>query len=200
MKAILTTPQSTTKEPMLLSLQLLRPRSVSAYLLSRMGNLKARWFTEMTRFFACFRLLASALPAGQSATYLQHVWTAHPPRMTGVWCRASSCRPRAIRTSPSLGEAPSFRYVDDLISGLIAMRETGPEVNPVEFTIRELARLILELTARALKSFTGPSARRSAKAAVLASVRLNGCCGPTISLREGLTKTITYLERLIARA
>ena len=47
----------------------------------------------------------------------------------------------------------SFCYVDDLIRGLIAMMETGPEVigpinlgNPTEFTIRELAELILELT------------------------------------------------------
>ena len=47
----------------------------------------------------------------------------------------------------------SFCYVDDLIRGLISMMETQPETigpinlgNPDEFTMRELAELILELT------------------------------------------------------
>src|ERR1043165_8316452 len=47
----------------------------------------------------------------------------------------------------------SFCYVDDLISGLIALMETDPAVtgpinigNPNEFTIRELATKVIELT------------------------------------------------------
>ena len=47
----------------------------------------------------------------------------------------------------------SFCYVDDLVEGLIRLMDTGDEVtgpinlgNPVEFTIRELAEKVLELT------------------------------------------------------
>src|SRR5215203_3325859 len=47
----------------------------------------------------------------------------------------------------------SFCYVDDLIAGMIALMETGPEVtgpinigNPNEFTIRELADKVIALT------------------------------------------------------
>ena len=48
----------------------------------------------------------------------------------------------------------SFCYVDDLIEGMLRMMNTPPEVtgpinigNPGEFTIRELAELVIELTA-----------------------------------------------------
>src|SRR6202142_309544 len=48
----------------------------------------------------------------------------------------------------------SFCYVDDLIDGMLRMMNTPPEVtgpinigNPGEFTIRELAELVIELTA-----------------------------------------------------
>src|ERR1700759_1929854 len=47
----------------------------------------------------------------------------------------------------------SFCYVDDLIEGMIRLMDSGPEVtgpinigNPNEFTIRELAELIIEMT------------------------------------------------------
>ena len=48
----------------------------------------------------------------------------------------------------------SFCYVDDLVDGLIRLMNTGDEVtgpinlgNPVEFTMKQLADLVLELTA-----------------------------------------------------
>jgi len=47
----------------------------------------------------------------------------------------------------------SFCYVDDLIAGLISLMETGPEItgpinigNPVEFTVRQLAEKVIDLT------------------------------------------------------
>ena len=47
----------------------------------------------------------------------------------------------------------SFCYVDDLVEGLIRLMDTGDEVtgpinlgNPVEFTMKQLAELVLELT------------------------------------------------------
>jgi UDP-glucuronate decarboxylase len=49
----------------------------------------------------------------------------------------------------------SFCYVDDLIEGFLRLMATGPEVtgpinlgNPGEFTIRQLAELIIELTGK----------------------------------------------------
>ena len=65
----------------------------------------------------------------------------------------------------------SFCYVDDLIRGLILLMETEPDVigpinlgNPSEFTMRQLAELILELTGSRSKivSFcrSGTSPRR----------------------------------------
>ena len=51
------------------------------------------------------------------------------------------------------GQTRSFCYVDDLVEAMIRMMATGRETtgpinigNPTEFTIRELAELVLELT------------------------------------------------------
>jgi UDP-glucuronate decarboxylase len=102
----------------------------------------------------------------------------------------------------------SFCYVDDLIRGLVAMMETDPEVigpinlgNPDEFTIRELAELILELTGSRAKIVhrplppDDPQKRRPdiSEAGRVLHWR------PTVALREGLSKTIPYFEKLIAR-
>jgi nucleoside-diphosphate-sugar epimerase len=52
----------------------------------------------------------------------------------------------------------SFCYVDDLVEGLIRLIETPDDVtgpinlgNPVEFTIRQLAELVIELTGSSSK-------------------------------------------------
>ena len=53
----------------------------------------------------------------------------------------------------------SFCYVDDLVDGLIRLMESPDDVsgpinlgNPSEFTIRELAEVIIDLTGSALKN------------------------------------------------
>jgi UDP-glucuronate decarboxylase len=102
----------------------------------------------------------------------------------------------------------SFCYVDDLICGLMAMMETGPEVigpinlgNPNEFTVRELAELILELTGSRSKIVhrllpqDDPQKRRPD---IGEAERVLGW-RPTVSLREGLARTIPYFERLVAQ-
>ena len=102
----------------------------------------------------------------------------------------------------------SFCYVDDLIRGLIAMMETGPEVigpinlgNPNEFTIRELAELILELTGSRSKIVHRPLPQDDPQKRRPDISEAEGVLHwrPTISLREGLTKTIPYFERLVAQ-
>jgi UDP-glucuronate decarboxylase len=65
---------------------------------------------------------------------------------------------QALRNEPITvygdgGQTRSFCYVDDLVDGLIRLMETPDEVtgpinlgNPSEFTIRQLAELVIELT------------------------------------------------------
>ena len=66
----------------------------------------------------------------------------------------------------------SFCYVDDLIDGMIRLMETGPEVtgpinigNPNEFTIRELAEKVIELTGSQLEDRAAPASDRRPEAA-----------------------------------
>jgi UDP-glucuronate decarboxylase len=102
----------------------------------------------------------------------------------------------------------SFCYVDDLIRGFIAMMATKPEVtgpinlgNPVEFTIRELAELTLELTGSRSKIVHRPLPQddpRQRKPDISEAERLLGW-RPATSLREGLIKTIPYFEQLLGQ-
>jgi UDP-glucuronate decarboxylase len=103
----------------------------------------------------------------------------------------------------------SFCYVDDLVDGLIRLMETGDDVtgpvnlgNPCEFTIRQLADLVIEITRSPSKIVHQPlptddPKRRKpdiGKAQELLDWR------PTVPLRDGLTKTIAYFEQLLANA
>jgi UDP-glucuronate decarboxylase len=98
----------------------------------------------------------------------------------------------------------SFCFVDDLIEAMIRMMATGPEIvgpinigNPNEFTIRELAENIIDLTgSKSRLTFQplpadDPKQRQPdiSKAVEILKWR------PTIELREGLAKTIAYFER-----
>jgi UDP-glucuronate decarboxylase len=101
----------------------------------------------------------------------------------------------------------SFCYVDDLVDGLIRLMETGDDVvgpvnlgNPSEFTIRELAEQIIEITGSASKIVhrplptDDPRQRKPdiSKAQELLDWR------PTVPLRNGLAKTVAYFEQLLA--
>jgi UDP-glucuronate decarboxylase len=102
----------------------------------------------------------------------------------------------------------SFCYVDDLIRGLISMMETGPEVigpinlgNPAEFTMRQLAELVLDLTGARSKIVHRPLPQddpRQRQPDISEAERVLGW-RPAIALREGLTKTIPYFEELLSR-
>ncbi|MDW6022004.1 UDP-glucuronic acid decarboxylase family protein [Mesorhizobium sp. BAC0120] len=101
----------------------------------------------------------------------------------------------------------SFCYVDDLITGLIRLMGTSDDVtgpinlgNPAEFTMLELARLVLELTgSRSEIKFLAlpvddPQHRRPDIS--LAKTALDWT--PQTPLREGLGSTIAYFDRLLA--
>ena len=102
----------------------------------------------------------------------------------------------------------SFCYVDDLIAGLVGLMETAPDVigpinlgNPAEFTMRQLAELILELTGSRSKIVHRPLPQddpRQRRPDISEAQRLLGW-RPAITLKEGLTKTIPYFEELLSQ-
>ena len=100
----------------------------------------------------------------------------------------------------------SFCYVDDLIEGFLRLMATGPEVtgpvnlgNPGEFTIRQLAELVIELTGSASKLVFQPlpadDPLQRQPDINLARERLGW--EPTVPLRQGLVQTIAYFDRLL---
>jgi UDP-glucuronate decarboxylase len=103
----------------------------------------------------------------------------------------------------------AFCYVDDLVDGLIRLMETPEEVtgpinlgNPGEFTMRELAELVLELTGSASSiefqplPADDPRQRKPdiSKAETVLDWR------PSTPLRDGLAKTIAYFDDLLTRS
>jgi len=100
----------------------------------------------------------------------------------------------------------SFCYVDDLVDGLIKLMDsvddfTGPVNigNPTEFTIRELAERVLELTkSRSLLEFTPlPSDDPLQRQPDISLARNVLGWQPSVQLEEGLGKTIAYFRGVI---
>lgn len=103
----------------------------------------------------------------------------------------------------------SFCYVDDLIESFVKLMEspkaiTGPINlgNPSEFTIRELAELVIGLTgSRSVLSYEplpadDPKQRRPNIDAATSQLGWT----PTIPLRDGLARTIAYFEATLSAA
>jgi UDP-glucuronate decarboxylase len=101
----------------------------------------------------------------------------------------------------------SFCYVDDLVEGFLKMMAsprdlTGPINlgNPHEFTIRQLAELVIELTGTKSQLVGKPLPQddpRQRRPNIAAAGEKLGW-QPSIELREGLKKTIDYFDRLLA--
>lgn len=100
----------------------------------------------------------------------------------------------------------SFCYVDELVDGFIRMMATGHETtgpinlgNPGEFTIRELAELVIELTgSRSKLNYRPlPSDDPRQRQPDIAKAREVLDWEPRIALREGLKLTISYFDDLL---
>jgi UDP-glucuronate decarboxylase len=103
----------------------------------------------------------------------------------------------------------SFCYVDDLIEGFVRLMSSRAELtgpvnlgNPSEFTIMELAELVIEITgSRSLLSYMplpadDPRQRRP-------NITLANRClawEPKIPLRDGLSRTVAYFENTLSAA
>jgi len=100
----------------------------------------------------------------------------------------------------------SFCYVDDLIEAMIRMMNTPDDVtgpinigNPGEFSMKELAEQVLELTGSKSRIIHMPipadDPRQRRPHLDLANQILHW--EPSVSLHEGLKKTITYFEQMV---
>jgi len=103
----------------------------------------------------------------------------------------------------------SFCYVDDLIEGIVRLMKTGDAFtgpvnlgNATEFTVAELARLVLELTNSRSKiiheRLPADDPRQRKPDLTLAQSALDW--SPKTPLVEGLTRTIAYFESQLSKA
>jgi UDP-glucuronate decarboxylase len=100
----------------------------------------------------------------------------------------------------------SFCYVDDLIGGCMALMDSGDDIvgpinigNPGEFTIRQLAEMVIDLTGSRSKLVFEPLPMDDPKQRcpdISAAETLLGW-KPTIPLKEGLVRTIAYFDDLL---
>jgi UDP-glucuronate decarboxylase len=100
-------------------------------------------------------------------------------------------------------QSRSFCYCDDLIKGFVAMMGTSDHItgpvnlgNPAEFTIKELSAIIIDLTGSKSKIVHLPQVSDDPmqRQPVIDKARTILNWAPSVSLKEGLQKTITYFE------
>jgi len=103
----------------------------------------------------------------------------------------------------------SFCYVDDLIEGFLRLMATEPGFpgpvnlgNPGEFTIRQLAEKVIELTGSksqlVFRPLPADDPTQRQPDISLAKQKLNW--QPAVELREGLLHTIAYFDKLLKDA
>ena len=99
----------------------------------------------------------------------------------------------------------SFCYVTDLIEAMVRTMNTGPDFtgpvnigNPVEFTMIELAELVLRLTGSKskliFKDLPQDDPKQRKPDIALAHSKLNWA--PKVNLEDGLKETISYFDKL----
>ncbi len=100
----------------------------------------------------------------------------------------------------------SFCYVDDLVSGLVALMDSPSDLhgpfnlgNPGEFTVRELAELVIDLTGTSSEIVYCPlpadDPRQRRPNIDHATSELGW--KPEVCLRDGLVRTISYFDALL---
>jgi len=104
-------------------------------------------------------------------------------------------------------QSRSFCYVDDLVEAMLRMMKTPPEVtgpinigNPNEFTILELAELVIELIGRKSKIKFEPLPSDDPRQRQPDISKAKAVLGwePKTQLREGLARTIAYFDNMLS--
>ena len=100
----------------------------------------------------------------------------------------------------------SFQYVDDLVEGMIRMMNTGDNVtgpvnlgNPGEFTILQLAGMIVKMTGSSSEIINLPLPKDDPiqrKPVIHKAKEILGGWEPKIDLNEGLARTIDYFKNI----
>ncbi|HEU4949624.1 MAG TPA: NAD-dependent epimerase/dehydratase family protein, partial [Candidatus Deferrimicrobiaceae bacterium] len=145
-------------------------------------------------------------------TRIVRIFNTYGPRMRpGDGRVVSNFIVQALRGDPISvygdgSQTRSFCYVDDLVTGMIAMMDQDELVgpvnlgNPCEFTILELATMIKELTGSKSEIVFLPLPQddpvRRRPDISLAKAKLHW--EPTVPLREGLIRTIAFFRELLA--
>ena len=105
-------------------------------------------------------------------------------------------------------QSRSFCYVDDLVEAMFRMMETLPEVtgpinigNPNEFTILELAKLVIAMTATKskIKFEPLPSDDPRQRQPNISRAKSILKWEPKTQLSEGLAKTIDYFDKKLSK-
>jgi UDP-glucuronate decarboxylase len=120
---------------------------------------------------------------------------------------------QALQNSPITvfgdgSQSRSFCFVDDLIEAIVRLMDTADDFfgpinlgNPNEFSISELAELVVELTGSTSKIIYEPlpndDPRQRCPDISLAKKELQW--SPAVELREGLAQTIPYFEELLRK-
>jgi UDP-glucuronate decarboxylase len=127
--------------------------------------------------------------------------------MTGAWCRPSSSiqalKGEAITVFGDGGQTRSFCYVDDLVEAILRLMVMNEDVtgpinlgNNSEFTIRELAEKVIELSGSRSKLVFKPlpqdDPRQRQPDLAKAKATLNW--EPKVALEDGLKETIAYFK------
>ena len=101
----------------------------------------------------------------------------------------------------------SFCYVDDMVDGLIKLMESPPDLtgpinlgNPGEFTILELAEMVIALTESKSKIVHRPLPEDDPRQRCpdISEAQRLLAWRPAVTLEKGLKSTITYFERLLS--
>jgi UDP-glucuronate decarboxylase len=101
----------------------------------------------------------------------------------------------------------SFCYVDDLIDGLIRLMNTADDVtgpinigNPKEFTMLELASIVIELTGSRSRIVHRPRPQDDPRQRRPDISKADDALSwaPKTALRDGLVRTIQYFEKLLS--
>lgn len=140
-------------------------------------------------------------------TKVARIFNTYGPRMqpddgrvvSNFICQALADQPLTVYGDGS--QTRSFCYVDDLVDGLMSLMASPHEVtgpmnlgNPVEFTMLELAELVLELTGSSSKIHHRPLPEDDPTRRRPDISRARDVLGwePTARLRDGLVRTIAY--------